>query len=91
MTDARHPHLSLVDNQAPPAAMSGSAYPHAMQVVTAAQRWAIEAVTQAPSLDVRTPVGAATLALLDAVHDLDYHTAGQAALFESPRRWRGVD
>jgi len=50
------------------------------RLVVAAQQWA-EIMPALTAFDHRTPQGQATLSLLDAVHELDVHLAGQRVLF----------
>jgi len=47
----------------------------AARIVSAAQTWAAEVLSSPLTLDPDSPEGRARLALLDAVHDLEYHDA----------------
>lgn len=55
-----------------------------VKVVAAAQAWAAVALASPLELDEGTEEGRRRLALLDAVHDLEYHSAGAAVIYLPP-------
>lgn len=73
----RH-HLRLIPVDPFPASevvRSPSPATLAARIVAAAQTWAAEVLASPLTLDPDSAEGRARLALLDAVHDLEYHSA----------------
>jgi len=81
----RH-HLRLIPTEVPTFPVVGPNPPSpqtlTMRIVAAAQAWAAEVLASPLVLDPRSDEGRARLALLDAVHDLEYHSA--CTTFDTP-------